>query len=376
MAGIYIHIPFCKKRCIYCDFYSTTDNRLTESYIGALENELSARIDEIGIDNVSTIYIGGGTPSQLTIQQLSRLIASIKNIINFEKVLEFTIEVNPDDVNFEYMQACRTLGINRVSMGIQSFVDAELEIINRRHNSAQAVEAVKIMRSADFENISIDLIYGLPLQTLDSWRYSVAEAIKLDVPHISCYNLSYEEDTLLYKKRELGEIIECSEENCITMYEVLTENLKEAGYLHYEISNYCKPDSFSRHNSNYWNLTPYLGLGASAHSYDGKVRRYNPNSIHEYMKKVEECGIAYEEDDETEWEKYNEYIMIGLRTMWGVSLSNLEEMFSNELYNHFIAESRRFIISGELKEENGAVVLTEKGIMLTDYVVCSLMFVP
>ena len=376
MAGIYIHIPFCKKRCIYCDFYSTTDNRLTESYIGALENELSARINEIGIDNVSTIYIGGGTPSQLTIQQLYRLIASIKNIINFEKVLEFTIEVNPDDVNFEYMQACRTLGINRVSMGIQSFVDAELEIINRRHNSAQAVEAVKIMRSAGFENISIDLIYGLPLQTLDSWRYSVAEAIKLDVPHISCYNLSYEEDTLLYKKRESGEIIECSEENCISMYEVLTENLNEAGYLHYEISNYCKPDCFSRHNSNYWNLTPYLGLGASAHSYDGKVRRYNPDSIHEYMKKVGECGIAYEEDDETEWEKYNEYIMIGLRTMWGVSLSNLEKMFSNELYNHFIAESRRFINSGELKEENGAVVLTEKGIMLTDYVVRSLMFVP
>ena len=376
MAGIYIHIPFCKKRCIYCDFYSTTDNRLTESYIGALENELSARIDEIGTDNVSTIYIGGGTPSQLTIQQLYRLIASIKNIINFEKVLEFTIEVNPDDVNFEYMQACRTLGINRVSMGIQSFVDAELEIINRRHNSAQAVEAVKIMRSAGFENISIDLIYGLPLQTLDSWRYSVAEAIKLNVPHISCYNLSYEEDTLLYKKRESGEIIECSEEDCITMYEVLAENLKEAGYLHYEISNYCKPDSFSRHNSNYWNLTPYLGLGASAHSYDGKVRRYNPDSIHEYMKKVGECGIAYEEDDETEWEKYNEYIMIGLRTMWGVSLSNLEKMFSNELYNHFIAESRRFINSGELKEENGAVVLTEKGIMLTDYVVRSLMFVP
>ena len=376
MAGIYIHIPFCKKRCIYCDFYSTTDNRLTESYIGALENELSARINEIGIDNVSTIYIGGGTPSQLTIQQLYRLIASIKNIINFEKVLEFTIEVNPDDVNFEYMQACRTLGINRVSMGIQSFVDAELEIINRRHNSAQAVETVKIMRSAGFDNISIDLIYGLPLQTLDSWRYSVAEAIKLDVPHISCYNLSYEEDTLLYKKRESGEIIECNEEDCITMYEVLTENLKEAGYLHYEISNYCKPDSFSRHNSNYWNLTPYLGLGASAHSYDGKVRRYNPDSIHEYMKKVGECGIAYEEDDETEWEKYNEYIMIGLRTMWGVSLSNLEKMFSNELYNHFIAESRRFINSGELKEENGAVVLTEKGIMLTDYVVRSLMFVP
>lgn len=376
MAGIYIHIPFCKKRCIYCDFYSTTDNRLTESYIGALENELSARIDEIGRDNVSTIYIGGGTPSQLTIQQLSRLIASIKNIINFEKVLEFTIEVNPDDVNFEYMQACRTLGINRVSMGIQSFVDAELEIINRRHNSAQAVEAVKIMRSAGFENISIDLIYGLPLQTLDSWRYSVAEAIKLNVPHISCYNLSYEEDTLLYKKRESGEIIECSEEDCVTMYEVLTEKLKDAGYLHYEISNYCKPDCFSRHNSNYWNLTPYLGLGASAHSYDGKVRKYNPDSIHEYVKKVGECGVSYEEDDETEWEKYNEYIMIGLRTMWGVSLSNLEKMFSNELYNHFIAESRRFINSGELKEENGAVVLTEKGIMLTDYVVRSLMFVP
>lgn len=376
MAGIYIHIPFCKKRCIYCDFYSTTDNRLTERYIEILERELLSRIDEIGKEEVSTIYIGGGTPSQLSLAQLSHLVNTLRCVINFEKVGEFTIEVNPDDVTFEYMKGCRELGINRVSMGIQSFVDAELAAINRRHNSNQGVEAVKIMRSVGFDNISIDLIYGLPLQTLDTWRYSVEEAIKLDVPHISCYNLSYEEGTLLYKKRECGEIIECKEEDCIKMYEILIEKLNAAGYLHYEISNFCKPNCFSRHNSNYWNLTPYLGLGASAHSYDGKVRRYNPSSIHDYMKQVEDCGHAYEEEQETRWEKYNEYIMIGLRTMWGVSLSKVKDLFGEHLYKHLINESSKFITSGELKKENDGITLTEKGIMITDYVVRNLMFVP
>jgi oxygen-independent coproporphyrinogen-3 oxidase len=197
MAGIYIHIPFCKKRCIYCDFYSTTDNRLCSSYIDTLCKELLTRINEVGKDQIHTIYIGGGTPSQLSIDQLSLLINFIKSSIDFAKIEEFTIEVNPDDVTFEYIKACYSLGINRISMGIQSFVDNELQIINRRHNAKQAEDAVTLIKQAGITNISIDLIYGLPLQTTESWVYSIESAIKLNVPHISCYNLSYEEGTTL-----------------------------------------------------------------------------------------------------------------------------------------------------------------------------------
>lgn len=376
MAGIYIHIPFCKKRCIYCDFYSTTDNRLAERYIDALCTELTHRITEIDRNNITTIYIGGGTPSQLTISQLSRLINFIKEAIDFNKIEEFTIEVNPDDVTPEYMQNCRTLGINRISMGIQSFIDGELQAINRRHTSVQAEEAVSIIKKAGFSNISIDLIYGLPAQTIDTWHYSVNKAIELDAPHISCYNLSYEEGTPLYNMREQGKTTECSDDDCIMMYEILIRELHSTGYEHYEISNFAKGGKYSRHNSNYWNLTPYLGLGAAAHSFDGKTRRYNPSSIHEYMQNVSNRGVACEEEQETMWERFNEYVMLNLRTIWGVNLNKVKEMFGDELYYHLIKYSKRFIDSGELQKTNNTITLTDKGIMLADYIIRTLIYVP
>lgn len=376
MAGIYIHIPFCSKRCYYCDFYSTTDNKLAEKYIDTLLIELKARIEEIGEGDITTIYIGGGTPSQLPISLLAHLVNEMKVVIDFNKVGEFTIEVNPDDVTDEYMRSCRGLGINRVSMGIQSFVDAELQVINRRHTSTQAKEAVALMRNAGFDNISIDLIYGLPLQTHESWHFSVEEAIKLGVPHISCYNLSYEYGTVLYNKREKGEVKECGEDDCVKMYEDMVTMLKNAGYVHYEISNFARPDCFSRHNSNYWNQTPYLGLGASAHSFDGNMRRFNPASISDYISKVETSGRAYEEETENEWERYNEYVMINMRTMWGVNKDRICALFGDKLYVHFIKESSRFINSGELKDDNGTLVVTEKGVMLSDYIIMNLMYIP
>ncbi len=376
MAGIYIHIPFCKKRCIYCDFYSTTDNRLAERYIDAICTELTHRITEIDRNNITTIYIGGGTPSQLSISQLSQLINFIKSVVDFKKIIEFTIEVNPDDVTFEYILACHSLGINRVSMGIQSFVDNELQAINRRHNARQAQDAVFTIKQAGITNISIDLIYGLPLQTIDSWLYSIKKAIELNVPHISCYNLSYEEGTTLYNMRKNGEIVECSEEACIEMYETLISELQKAGFEHYEISNFAKTGYYSRHNSNYWNLTPYLGLGAAAHSFDGKIRRYNPTSIHKYIQNVNYKGVAYEEEQETIWEQFNEYVMLNLRTMWGINLNKVKEMFGDELYNHLIKYCKRFIDNNELQENDNKITLTDKGIMLADYIIRTLIFVP
>lgn len=376
MAGIYIHIPFCKKRCIYCDFYSSTDNRLVDKYIDALCIEIESRLHEIDKNNITTIYIGGGTPSQLSATQLGEIINFIKSKIDFSLIEEFTIEVNPDDVTYDYIKECISLGINRVSMGIQSFVDKELKIINRRHDSYQAIKAIETIKSAGISNISIDLIYGLPLQTIESWIYSARKAIEMNVPHISCYNLSYEEGTTLYKMRDMGEIKECDEDTCIEMYDILVKMLADADFEHYEISNFAKRGYYSRHNSNYWNLTPYLGLGASAHSFDGSIRRYNPSSIQKYTSNISESGIAYEEEQETLYEQFNEYIMINLRTMWGVNTQKVKTIFGEELRNHLIKYSRRFIESGDLKEKENTIVLSEKGIMLSDYIIRTLMFVP
>lgn len=376
MAGIYIHIPFCKKRCIYCDFYSSTDNRLVDKYIDALCIEIESRLHEIDKKNITTIYIGGGTPSQLSATQLGEIINFIKSKIDFSLIEEFTIEVNPDDVTYDYIKECITFGINRISMGIQSFVDEELKIINRRHDSSQAIKAIETIKSAGISNISIDLIYGLPLQTIESWIYSARKAIEMNVPHISCYNLSYEEGTTLYKMRDMGEIKECDEDTCIEMYDILVKMLADADFEHYEISNFAKRGYYSRHNSNYWNLTPYLGLGASAHSFDGSIRRYNPSSIQKYTSNISESGIAYEEEQETLYEQFNEYIMINLRTMWGVNTQKVKTIFGEELRNHLIKYSRRFIESGDLKEKENTIVLSEKGIMLSDYIIRTLMFVP
>ena len=376
MAGIYIHIPFCKKRCIYCDFYSSTDNRLVDKYIDALCIEIESRLHEIDKNNITTIYIGGGTPSQLSATQLGEIINFIKSKIDFSLIEEFTIEVNPDDVTYDYIKECITFGINRVSMGIQSFVDEELKIINRRHDSSQAIKAIETIKSAGISNISIDLIYGLPLQTIESWIYSARKAIEMNVPHISCYNLSYEEGTTLYKMRDMGEIKECDEDTCIEMYDILVKMLADADFEHYEISNFAKRGYYSRHNSNYWNLTPYLGLGASAHSFDGSIRRYNPSSIQKYTSNISESGIAYEEEQETLYEQFNEYIMINLRTMWGVNTQKVKTIFGEELRNHLIKYSRRFIESGDLKEKENTIVLSENGIMLSDYIIRTLMFAP
>ena len=349
---------------------------MVDKYIDALCIELESRLHEIDKNNITTIYIGGGTPSQLSATQLGEIINFIKSKIDFSLIEEFTIEVNPDDVTYDYIKECITFGINRVSMGIQSFVDEELKIINRRHDSSQAIKAIETIKSAGISNISIDLIYGLPLQTIESWIYSVRKAIEMNVPHISCYNLCYEEGTTLYKMRDMGEIKECDEDTCIEMYDILVNMLADADFEHYEISNFAKRGYYSRHNSNYWNLTPYLGLGASAHSFDGSIRRYNPSSIQKFTSNISKSGIAYEEEQETLYEQFNEYIMINLRTMWGVNTQKVKTIFGEELRNHLIKYSRRFIETGDLKEKENTIVLSKKGIMLSDYIIRTLMFVP
>ena len=374
MAGIYIHIPFCKKKCIYCDFYSIGARGLEDAYVDALVKECAMRKDELRGSPLRTLYIGGGTPSLLKPELIARLLKGLQEIAAFNTLEECTIEVNPDDVTPEYIRSLTALGINRVSMGIQSFVDKELSAINRRHNAAAAIEAVRHIRDAGISNISIDLIYGLPGQTLESWRYSLEKAIELDTPHISCYNLSYEEGTRLFRMRECGIVTECSEDDCISMYKAMVDILSGNGYEHYEVSNFAKNGLYSRHNSGYWNGEIYLGLGAAAHSFDGRQRSYNIANARQYIKTITNSMLACERESATDSERYDEYVMIRLRTMWGVDFKILQSTFDAKFCSHFKREAARYIANGMMTADNGIYRLTEDGIMLSDMIIRDLMY--
>ena len=301
MAGIYIHIPFCKSRCIYCGFYSTTGLELRQRYVDALCQEMETHPfplpEGMGID---TIYLGGGTPSQLTMDQLRQIFIYINKVYSLPSIQggagggsEVTIECNPDDVTDEFAEGLTILPVNRVSMGVQTFSDERLRFLHRRHTAAQAVEAVARLRKAGIRNISIDLMYGFPSETLDDWQHDIEAAISLHVEHLSAYCLMIEEGTPLYRMQTdpINEELERQ------MYYTLIDRLEAAGYEHYEISNFAHPGYRSRHNSSYWKGTPYIGLGAAAHSYDGKsCRRWNVSDIHQYIEGIEKGQPCFEQE--------------------------------------------------------------------------------
>ena len=375
MAGIYVHIPFCASRCSYCDFFSTLRLADAGAYVEALLAEARMRAPELRGEAVTTLYMGGGTPSQLPLPLLTRLVDGLRETFDLSAVKEFTIEANPDDVDGKWAASLLPLGVNRVSMGVQSFEDPILRLIGRRHTAVQAVEAVGRLRSVGIDNISIDLIFGLPGQTLESWENSVNQAIDLRPQHISAYGLTYEEGTRLWHQRERGEVTEVPEEQCLEMYRILVARMREAGYEHYEISNFALPGFHSRHNSSYWHDIPYLGLGAAAHSYDGKVRRNNPCNLQQYIDKVLAGNTAYEQEQLTPWERYDERVMLGLRTSRGVDADRLRADFGDEALQYFTREARRHIDMGNLRVEEGRrYILTSDGIMLSDAIIRDLMW--
>lgn len=376
MAGVYVHIPFCASRCSYCDFFSTL--QLADagtSYVEAVVAEARLRRGELCGAQVKTLYLGGGTPSQLPLPLLSRLVDGLRETLDLSVVEEFTVEANPDDVTPEWCRGVVALGVNRVSMGVQSFEDQILRLIGRRHTARQAMDAVANLREAGISNISIDLIFGLPGQTVTSWTASVEQAIALKPQHISAYGLTYEEGTRLWHQRERGEVVEVPEEQCLEMYRVLVDELQAAGYEHYEISNFALPGYHSRHNSSYWDDTPYLGLGAAAHSYDGKVRRYNPSDLQGYINKIRAGETAYEQEALTWLERYNERVMLGLRTAHGVEADRLRRDFGDESWTHFTREAARHISASHLRmTDDHRCVLTSAGIMLSDSIIRDLMW--
>ncbi len=374
MAGLYIHIPFCASRCIYCGFYSTTRLDLRQQYVDALIRELVevGKSKMLKDDSISTVYLGGGTPSQLTIPQLRQLFDAIYIYNKVEPDAEVTIEMNPDDVSVPYADTLRQLGINRVSMGAQTFDDERLRWLNRRHTVAQVGQAVTILRAAGIRNISIDLMYGFPDETIDDFVHDIDEVIKLDVEHISAYCLMIEEGTELYRRygdKRVREYDDSKEETERKMYELLIDKLTAAGYEHYEISNFARPSFRSRHNSSYWTGVPYIGLGAAAHSFDGHLRSWNVSDIRQYIAAVNRDERLNEEEVLSATDFYNERVMLGLRTCEGVDLSAL----SDDERNYCIQEAQPFLSDDILLLTDNRLVLTRKGLFVSDYVISSLM---
>ena len=377
MAGLYIHIPFCASRCIYCGFYSTTRPELRQRYVEAVCREMEMRGERIALD---TVYLGGGTPSQLTCEQLRQLFIYINKVYGLSLTggqapckapCEVTIEMNPDDVTDEYAAVLQQLPINRVSMGAQTFDDQRLRFLHRRHTASQVMKAIDILRAAGIQNISIDLMYGFPGETLSDWEHDIDAALALDVEHISAYCLTIEEGTALYELMNKEKIIMNHEELERAMYERLMDKLTMAGYEHYEISNFAKPGYRSRHNSSYWHDVPYIGLGAAAHSYAPPYRLWNVADIYSYMEAIEHGELPCEReflDDDTH---YNDRIATALRTSDGLDLTTL----SKKHRSYCLKEAKQFIDDGLLRVDNERITVTRKGLFVSDFIMSSLMFV-
>ena len=365
MSGIYAHIPFCQSRCIYCGFYSTTLLSLQDEYVDAMLRELDNRRDYLPDEPVTTIYIGGGTPSMLSSHNLSRLCLRLKDLAE-ESLEEFTVECNPDDITPELASLLYSLGVNRVSMGAQTFSDKRLAFIHRRHKAYQVKEAVENLRNVGIRNISIDLMFGFPDETVENWKCDIEQALSLGVQHISAYSLMYEEGTPLYKLLEEGKIKEISEDVSLEMYETLITLLTQAGYEHYEISNFALSGYRSKHNSSYWKRVPYLGIGAAAHSYNLTSRQWNVSDVKLYAKGdniIEDCELL----DSTE--QYNDLITTALRTREGIDIDSLSE--TDKLF--LTKAANKSIEQGNLIIENNHLHLTRKGLFISDAVMVELI---
>ena len=375
MAGIYIHIPFCKKRCIYCDFFSTTQSEKKPAYVHALCQELDMRKDYLEGEDIETIYLGGGTPSQLTQKELEEIFSSLYNIYKVKEDAEITLEANPDDLTPEYIHMLRTLPINRISMGIQTFQEETLKLLHRRHTAQQAIEAVKHCREAGFQNISIDLMYGLPGETLDTWKQDLQQAIALHPEHISAYHLIYEEGTALWKLREQNQVEEADEDLSVTLFKTLIEELTHAGYEHYEISNFCLPGLHSRHNSSYWTGKKYLGCGPSAHSFNGTSRQWNVASLDKYIQSIQQGELDYEIEELDIYTRYNDFVITTIRTHWGMSLSHLRSTYGENLYQYCLRMAKPHLEQGVLEIKEDTLKLTKEGIFISDGIMSDLLFV-
>ena len=372
MAGIYIHIPFCRQACHYCNFHFATSLHYKNDFVAALLKEISFQKDYLDNEPVETIYFGGGTPSLLSIDELILIITKINSTFNVQAGAEITLEANPDDITEEKLLGWKQTGINRLSIGVQSFFEEDLKWMNRAHNAEQAINNLQLAVT-HFDNITIDLIYGTPQLTNEKWKQNVDIAISLNIPHLSCYALTVEPKTPLDKMIKQHKSEDINPDKQSEQFLLLMQWLEEAGYEHYEISNFAKPASSagkpgwrSRHNSSYWQRKKYLGLGPSAHSFNGVERQWNIANNNIYIESISKGNISFEKEELTATQKLNEYVMTSLRTIEGLNLTITG--------NHLLEKSKKFIDSGLMKLKNNSLVLTRQGKLLADGIAAELFF--
>lgn len=372
MAGIYIHIPFCKKKCHYCNFFSVASLAGKHSILPAIADELHARHDYLQGEEIETIYIGGGTPSLLSGNEIESFMKCITNDYKVSPDAEITLEANPDDLTPEKLAELRMTKINRLSIGIQSFYDEDLEYLNRVHNARQAVAAVKNAQAAGFNNITLDLIYGIPTLSDEHWVSNVLKAISLGTQHISAYSLTVESRTPLEYLIRKGKAKPVDEEQSIRHFELLTELMRENDFIHYEISNFCLEGWYARHNTNYWNGHKYLGVGPSAHSYDGKSRQWNVSGITSYVEALLKGSGPEGAETLTTAQHYNEYVMTSLRTIWGCSLAEISKRYGEEYERYIRKLSGPYLNNEKLILENGILRISGTGILMADAIASDL----
>lgn len=375
MSGIYFHIPFCKQKCSYCDFYSTRDSKGIAQLVKSEIKELVLRKTYLGAQIVDTIYFGGGTPSLLSKYDIYELIDCVRQNFEISPFCEITFETNPDDLTQGYLMDLQECHINRLSVGIQSFNDDVLKYLGRRHDSKKLNFIIESAKKAGFSNISVDLIFGIPGMSLATYYDSLYKAIELDIQHISAYSLTIAEGTLFYKLRNLKKLKEIDEDDLIVQFNATIDVLAKSGFDQYEISNYAKDGFKSLHNSSYWEDISYLGIGPSAHSYNGVSRQWNVSDTRRYCELIDKREIFFEIEFLTPFDKYNEYIITGLRTSKGVSITFIEANFEKSIVNYF-----NKIIINLLKQElifskDDRIILTRKGILISDYILQLLYFV-
>lgn len=373
MSGIYIHIPFCKQACHYCDFHFSTSMKKKDEMVLALAKEISMRKNEFENDVVETIYFGGGTPSVLSNEEINFLISEVYKNYNVIEKPEITLEANPDDLSSERIIELSKSPINRLSIGIQSFFEEDLRMMNRAHNSAEAKRCLE-EATQYFDNISLDLIYGIPGLTDEMWKQNIETALSFGIPHISSYALTVEPKTALKKLIDTGKIAEPRDEVASNHFMILVDTLQKNDFIHYELSNFGKENYFSKNNSAYWLGKKYIGIGPSAHSYDGEKRGWNVANNSLYIKSIQNNELPIETEVLTISDRYNEYIMTGLRTIWGVSLERIEKEFGWDYVNYLEKQSQKFLNDDLVFIENNILKPTAKGKFLTDGIASDLFY--
>jgi oxygen-independent coproporphyrinogen-3 oxidase len=372
VSGLYLHIPFCRKACVYCDFHFSTNLESKSKLVDAICKEIAITREYLTDKKLSSIYFGGGTPSVLSVSELKNILQCVHANFEVDSKAEITFELNPEDADINYLKEIKALGINRLSIGLQSFNEEELKWMNRAHTVQQSFDCIKNVQSAGFDNISIDLIYGSKFQTPESWRNTLLTAFELNTQHISSYNLTVE------SKTQLGHLVKAKKENDVDseisaqLFNVLMEETEKKGFVHYEISNFCRPGFMALHNSNYWKGAHYLGVGPSAHSYNGTARSFNVKSNAQYIQSIESGKNFSEEEILTTENKYNEYVLTRLRTEWGCDVAEMEKLFGKKYIEHFLKEIQKH--KQHLLFNKNIVTLTKQGKHFADGIASDLFF--